>query len=410
MSTLRLVFLITGITCLSAWLVQRIELVYGGPYLAGSTTSPEQIFVAIPLAVLALAALAGRWMDRGERAVLYAALVIGVSATASGFMHRFLPGLVTGFYGGFASPTGTYYRFLKVVPEWMVPGGPGAQAAVGAFEGGSAVPWQDWLVPLTCWSLFFLMLFFTSLCLVWIFRRRWLETERLGFPLLEMPLGLLSDQLYRNRAFWWGMVVPLVLFGVNGLHHYVPSAPELPTVVNLSRSFTAAPWASLRAWPARVLLVFPCVIGVGYLLPLEVSFSFWFFFLAFKAQYVLIDATSLPIRAWTCATASSGLGMRPLCITSTLGRPLWQRPRLPTTTLPNAHGASFWPATTCCNPLCQATPSLRHGIRSMKKDQSCPPIREIPLETGQSSGSEGRSHPTRAGSRYLALCIWWKAT
>jgi hypothetical protein len=288
MATFRLVFLITGITCFSAWLVQRVELVYGGPYLAGSTTSPEQVFVAIPLAVLALAALAGRWMDRGERAVLYAALVIGVSATASGLMHRFLPGLVTGFYGGFASPAGSYYRFLKIVPEWMVPGGPGAQAAVGAFEGGSPVPWHDWLVPLTCWSLFFLLLFFTSLCLVWIFRRRWLETERLGFPLLEMPLGLLSDQLYRNRAFWWGMVVPLILFGINGLHHYFPAVGQIEASLAFKNFLLEDPWKAMA--PPETPFVFefsPLLIGVAYLAPVEIAFSTWFFFLVSRLQLLV---------------------------------------------------------------------------------------------------------------------------
>ena len=71
--------------------------------------------------------------------------------------------------------------------------------------------------------------------LKWIFRRRWIETERLGFPLLEMPLGLLGDGLFRSRAFRWGCLVPGVLFGVNGLHHYYPAVRQISASLDLSQ-------------------------------------------------------------------------------------------------------------------------------------------------------------------------------
>ena len=161
MAALRLALLIVGITVASGWLLQRVELLYNGPHLAGAGSMPgAQVFFAVPLGALAAATLMRRLLGPGDRAVLYAALVIGVSATASGLMHRFLPGLVTGFYGGFAQPTGPYYRFLKVVPDWLVPGGPNEAPAIGAFEGGAAVPWGAWLWPLAMWSAFFGAFFF----------------------------------------------------------------------------------------------------------------------------------------------------------------------------------------------------------------------------------------------------------
>ena len=145
----------------------------------------------MPLGALAALALLRRWLSEGERAVVYAGLAVGISATASGLMHRFIPGLVTGFYGGFANSNSPYFKFLQAIPPWAVPGGPHSEPAIGAFEGGAAVPWDAWAVPLVAWSLFFAALFMTSFCLVDIFRERWMETERLGFPLLELPLALL---------------------------------------------------------------------------------------------------------------------------------------------------------------------------------------------------------------------------
>ena len=114
MNTLRALFVIAFVTATSGWLAQRVELLYGGPYIAGAGSSPGgQVFLAIPLGVLGALALFRRWIGKGERAVIYTGLVVGVSVTASGLMHRFLPGLVTGFYGGFASPSGPYIEFLN---------------------------------------------------------------------------------------------------------------------------------------------------------------------------------------------------------------------------------------------------------------------------------------------------------
>ena len=117
MAALRLAALIIGITVASGWLLQRVELLYNGPHLAGAGSAPgAQVFFAVPIGVLAAVTLMRRWFGPGDRAVLYAALVIGVSATASGLMHRFLPGLVTGFYGGFAQPTGPLLSLFESRP------------------------------------------------------------------------------------------------------------------------------------------------------------------------------------------------------------------------------------------------------------------------------------------------------
>ena len=107
MATLRLALLIIGITVAGGWLAQRVELLYKGPYIAGVGAAPgDRVFLALPLGALGALLLLRRFVGPGDRAVLYAALVVGASATASGLMHRFLPGLVTGFYGGFARETG----------------------------------------------------------------------------------------------------------------------------------------------------------------------------------------------------------------------------------------------------------------------------------------------------------------
>ena len=283
---MRLALLIVGLTAAAAWLAQRVELVFNGPHLAGAGSQPGgQVFLAVPLAALAAAALFRRLLGPGDRAVLYAALAVGASVTASGMMHRFLPALVTGFYGGFARPDGPYYRFLRVVPGWLVPGGPNEAPAVGAFEGGAAVPWGAWLLPLAAWTAFFGAFFLTCFCLVWLLRRRWLETERLGFPLLEMPRALIEGGLFRRRPFWWGALVPVVLLGVNGLHHYAPDVPEIPSGLNLANFLLDDPWKAMASFESPFWFHFdPLLVGVAFLMPVEVSFSTWVFFLLTRVQ------------------------------------------------------------------------------------------------------------------------------
>ena len=274
--------MVSGIVA-AAWVVQQVELVGGGPYLAGGI-SAELALAALPVGFLAVIALGGRHFGVGERVLLYSGLAVGVTATASGLMHRFLPGLVTGFYGGFANPAGPYYPLLQQVPSWLVPGGVNEAPVVGAFE-GAVVPWAAWVSPLLYWSLFFVGLFFTFFCLVWLLRRRWLETERLGCTLTELPMGLAQDQLWGRRSFWLGVGVPVVLVGANGLHHYFPAFPAIETSLDLSDFLLEEPWRFSATFESPFYFYFsPFLVGLAYLAPVEVSFSTWVFFLVSRLQ------------------------------------------------------------------------------------------------------------------------------
>ena len=283
-----LAFLVPG-----AWVVQRVDLVYGGPDLAGG------VYPALAVVLAAFAGLAGRWLTRSDRALVYAVLTIGLPIAGSGLLHRFLPALVTGQYGGFASPAGRYYPFVSRIPYWMIPGGPGADSATGAFEGGMAVPWSAWLPPLLFWSIFAVAVFSTSLCLVSCLKRRWVETERLSFPVLALPQGLIDGSgagrlLLQTRGFWIGAAFPAELFGINGLHHYLPAVGEIRTTLDLGDFLLDAPWRSMAPFTSPFQYeLSPMLTGLAYLMPVEVSFSTWFFYLASRAQLLAVDVAGL---------------------------------------------------------------------------------------------------------------------
>jgi hypothetical protein len=298
-SNIRIIFIVVGFTIFSAWLVQQVELIYGGPYIAGGVFPYTVVLPALPVGILVLLYGLKRWLSLGERAVIYVSLVFGVTVTASGLMHRFLPGLVTGFYGGFAGAKGQYYPFLVQFPEWMVPSTPNGLAAVGAFEGNMPVPWDAWAMPLVGWGSFFLLLFLTSLCLVWMLRERWIETERLAFPLLDLPIALLEGEvdhtaLFRNRAFLWGAAVPAFLFGVNGLSHYFPALSPIATGIDFAHFFLDKPWKALADFESPFLFnVSPFLIGISFIAPVEVSLSTWVFFLLTRLQFLITEFMGL---------------------------------------------------------------------------------------------------------------------
>ncbi|MBT7099602.1 hypothetical protein HN937_19665, partial [Candidatus Poribacteria bacterium] len=307
----------------TAWVaLQSAVAPYSNYYARGSSLGGN-----LPLAPLVLLALIllplnvalrrsrrGRPLVGSELAIVWIMTAVASVIPLRGVVAYLVPLLASPLH--YATPENDWRALLvSALPSWAYVSN---ELAAHAFfdrpvGGARPVPWEAWLVPLAFWTAFVLAAFAGLFCLCAILRRPWVERERFSFPLARVPLEIITSapsgpsapSLLARRALWVGVAVPVVLHTVNGLHHYIPSVPELPTVYNLSRGATARPWTALRAWPAIVVMVFPCVIGVGYLLPLEISFSFWFFFLLFKAQYVLIQAFSVPVGAWTSASRQS---------------------------------------------------------------------------------------------------------
>ena len=90
---------------------------------------------------------------------------------------------------------------------------------------------------------------------------------------------------------------------VNGLNAYWPELPQIPSEFQLSRYFTENPWTALRRSPAVNFKIFPSVVGLTYLLTLDVAFSFWFFFLFNKLEQVFLLAIG---SKWSGSTFASG--------------------------------------------------------------------------------------------------------
>jgi len=107
--------------------------------------------------------------------------------------------------------------FFPYLPEWLIVSNEGN--AMGWFyEGlpqGQMIPWAPWIIPVFWWMTFFVALFFVGACTVAIFRKQWVEYERLTFPLVKVSRDLIAavhqsgswPPIVKDRLFQAGFVL-----------------------------------------------------------------------------------------------------------------------------------------------------------------------------------------------------------
>jgi hypothetical protein len=185
------------------------------------------------------------------------------------------------------------------------------KAATLFFEGVTyqRFDYATWAAPVAYWTLFALALYVLTICLSVLFRRQWTENERFSFPLLQAPMemieaprrGRLLNSLFRNRLLWIGIAIPMLFHLINGLHAQFPAVPQLRNRFLWYEAFQGRPWRVMRWWPALIFSFYFSVIGIAYVIPSEISFSYWFFYLFFKLEYLAIDAFGWNASPWRCA-------------------------------------------------------------------------------------------------------------
>ena len=169
--------------------------------------------------------------------------------------------------------------FGKYLPKWLIITDP--EAARGFYIGEAYFfqegYWQHWRVPALGWMAVMLLIMFLLLCITVVLRRPWTEQEKLTYPIIQLPLEMSrpAARLFQNRLMWMGFAVAAGVEIINGLHHLYPSVPRIRlSAGELQTFFTTKPWSAMGWTPVRYTLF---MIGMTYLLPLNLSVSCWFF-------------------------------------------------------------------------------------------------------------------------------------
>ncbi|MCS7187591.1 MAG: DUF6785 family protein [Armatimonadota bacterium] len=144
-----------------------------------------------------------------------------------------------------------------------------------------------WLKPATFWTLLMTTIFIAYLSLTAPFYRRWAHEERLSFPILRLPIDIVEGKLsWRGLTFWSGFSVAAFVDMVNHLNWLYPRIPFLKVRArdrDLAWYLTEHPFNAIGSTP---LALYPFIIGYGYLMPLDLCTSAWFFYLLRKVERI----------------------------------------------------------------------------------------------------------------------------
>ena len=301
---------------LNCYWVQQMEIVW---YSAQPTTISLYFHVVFTLVVL----LVGNWLLRsvipklgaqlrgplgglagffetvaprmalqpGELLVLYIMLAISTSLAGHDCLEILVP--IMGHATWFATPENRWQElFGRYLPPHLTVSD--RKILEGFYLGNSSLYTAErlaaWAVPVAIWTGFILVALFTMLCINCIVRRQWTERERLSYPIIQLPLEIADPKLplFRNRLLWMGFALAAAIDILNGLAYHYPSVPMLPVrVTDLRPYITERPWSGMGWMPVTF---YPFAVGLGYLLPLDLLFSSWFFFWFWKAQRVITFA------------------------------------------------------------------------------------------------------------------------
>jgi hypothetical protein len=283
------------LTPLNAYWVVQLERVMFGPFPSTISLFANVIFVLCLF--VGLNALLRRFAPRfafsqGELLTLYTMLAISTGLAGSDgvpILSQILP------HGAwFATPSNEWDKFVGAFPSWLVVRD--RDALRGHFLGNSSFYRPEvlrvWIVPILAWTGFFTLLLFVANCVNILVRRQWADRERLTFPILWLPMemteGGAGAAFFQNRLMWAGFAVAAGLNLWNGIAFLYPSLPMLPLgIIDLKPLLTVKPWRGIDWLPTTL---YPMVIGLGFLLPLDLLFSCWFFFLFWKGQMVVSNA------------------------------------------------------------------------------------------------------------------------
>lgn len=267
--------------------------------------------------------------SQGELLTIYIMLNIA-SVISSHFTLQVLIPIIPHAFG-FATPENEWKElFFRYIPKWLSIDN---EKVLSDFYRGESTLYtaehiKGWLEPVLWWSAFLFALLLVMLCLNVIIRKRWTEQEKLSYPLIRLPLEMTDETqgLFRKKLMWLAFALAALINLLNGLHFLWPTVPSIISGVqyDISRFFTEKPFSAIGWTP---VCIYPFAIGVAFFMPLDLSFSCWFFYFLWKAERIfgsLIGFQSLPHFPYSDEQsfgAYIGLGLVALWITR---RHLWK--------------------------------------------------------------------------------------
>jgi hypothetical protein len=252
---------------------------------------------------LAIKRLLPFWaLSQQEFVVIFVILTLVSSLPGHDCLQLGISQMAMPFWYGIQNPTLRWQEtFLNAMPTWLVV--TDMTALRDLFFGNSSFYrlyyLQVWLPTILWWTAFSLALGAVYVGLMSLMRRQWTEHEKLSYPIIHIPLALTREggraEFFANKWFWWGFGVVAFLDLMNGLSAFYPSISKIPVRHDdLQLRLDPLLYSMGRPWNAAAppffsFPLYPFIIALGYLIPLDIAFSMWFFYLLRKVLLVITD-------------------------------------------------------------------------------------------------------------------------
>ena len=270
------------------WIVQ-MEVVR---YSFATYAAPFYCVVFVLLVLTAANSLVKRRFPRiALTSVELLTVYVMLSITSAVCSHNMMEVLVSlmGYAFFFKTSTNKWGEmFLGHVPRWLTVSD--AESLRNFYYGRSSLydpaNYTPWITPVIAWSLFAAALIFTMLCINSIMRKHWVESERLTFPIIQLPLEMVDESgaFFKNKYMWMGFALAAGLTLLAGINYMYPAVPCLRIVrQNIGPYIVNPPWNAIGT---TMVSFYFWAIGIAFLMPLELSFSCWFFFWMTKLELV----------------------------------------------------------------------------------------------------------------------------
>ncbi len=150
----------------------------------------------------------------------------------------------------------------------------------GGIEPNTAIPWQPWIRPLFWWTAACLSVVMAGFFCSVLFFKQWHEKERLTFPMATFPTEMLREEpgyrlpvVFHAPLFWVGFGISTFVICWNIAGYFVHTLPHIPI-------YDLAGQMAINIgyhYPRYFLRMQPLIMGLAYLCPLDLLFSFWFY-------------------------------------------------------------------------------------------------------------------------------------
>ncbi len=303
--TTRAVLIALALIPLNSFWIMQIEIVWYSGHPTCASLFFNTVFILLLLTVLSLGIkrFFPQWaFSQGELLTVYIMLNIASSIASHDMLQILIPLIPHVLW--YATPENEWNElFAKDVPHWLSIWD--KRALEGYYQGNStlylAQHLKAWFMPMLWWAAFICVLLFMMLCINILVRKQWTEDEKLAYPIIQLPLAVTENSgkasLFSSRMMWLGFALAAGVDLLNGISFFEPSVPSIPLKCsqhNIGKYFTESPWSAVGWLP---LSFYPFAVGLSFFLPLDLSFSIWFFYLFRKGQQILARAlgmSSLP--------------------------------------------------------------------------------------------------------------------